>query len=208
MSADITPEPELEAVAVIGYACRFPHADGPAAYWSLLDEGRSAVVDAPEGRWDGVPGPRRGGFLDGVGDFDAAFFHVSPREAAAMDPQQRLLLEVSWEAFERARLDPTSLKGSATGVFAGIMYYDYAANLASVPDSVAGFLGTGTSASVLSGRVAYTLGLEGPAVSVDTACSSSLVALHLAARALRAGECTMALAGGVTVMAGPSRPSR
>ena len=200
MSADITPEPELEAVAVIGYACRFPHADGPAAYWSLLDEGRSAVVDAPEGRWDGVPGPRRGGFLDGVGDFDAAFFHVSPREAAAMDPQQRLVLELVWEAIEDAGIVPADLRATRTSVFVGALRDDYSALVHQQGDeAVTQHTMTGVSRGIIANRVSYHLGLNGPSLTVDTAQSSSLAAVHLACASLRGGESTLAIAAGVNL---------
>ncbi|MGW6622058.1 type I polyketide synthase [Nocardia sp. NPDC055002] len=197
-----------EPIAIVAMSCRYPGAvESPSDLWDLVDEGRDAVTGFPADRgWSAFPGSRdgAGGFIDGAGDFDPELFGISPREALAMDPQQRLLLELSWEVFERAGIDPLSLRGSRTGVFAGVMYHDYAAGAATVPEEAAAFLATGTSGSVASGRVAYTFGLEGPAVTIDTACSSSLVSLHLAANALRNRECGLALAAGVTVLATPS----
>ncbi|MFC5905493.1 type I polyketide synthase, partial [Streptomyces zhihengii] len=197
-----------EPIAIVGMSCRLPGGvTSPAGLWDLVTARRDGMSAFPDDRWwdvawSGVEGV--GGFVTGAGDFDAALFGISPREALAMDPQQRLLLEGVWEAFESAGLDPLSLRGSSTGVYAGIMYHDYAQSLGMVPDGVDAFLGTGNAGSVLSGRAAYVFGLEGPAVTVDTACSSSLVALHLAAQALRNGECDLAVAGGVTVLSTPS----
>ncbi|TDV47974.1 type I polyketide synthase [Actinophytocola oryzae] len=202
----LTAAPD-EPLAIVGMACRYPGGAGtPEDLWRLVSEGVDATGPMPADRgWSAaVTGTGRlGGFLPDAARFDAEFFGISPREAAAMDPQQRLALEVCWEAVERAGVAPPDLRGTRTGVYLGAMAQDYGPPLHRTSGEVEGLALTGTTPSVLSGRVAYTLGLAGPAVTVDTACSSSLVALHLAGQALRSGDCDLALAGGVTVMSEP-----
>ena len=205
-----------EPIAIVGLGCRFPGAGNPQEFWELLRDGRDAVRDVPADRWDAdayydanpdAPGKsttRRGGFLDRVDLFDARFFGISPREAATLDPQQRLLLEVAWETLEDANIAPDRLGGSATGVFIGITTSDYARqlDLGSANGSDV-YAATGNALNAAAGRISFVLGLQGPCLAIDTACSSSLVAVHEACQALRAGECDLALAGGVNVMLSP-----
>ncbi|MEU3693927.1 type I polyketide synthase [Streptomyces narbonensis] len=205
-----------EPIAIVGMACRFPgDVRTPEELWQLLESGTEALSDLPGDRgWDlgnlrddpsnpdGVS-IFRGGFLHDAAEFDPSFFGISPREATVVDPQQRLLLETAWEVVERAGIDPASLRGSNTGVFAGSMHRDYSARFTGSPDGYDEVLGTSNAGGVVSGRISYTFGFEGPAVTLDTACSSSLVAMHMAGQSLRSGECDLALAGGVTVMSTP-----
>jgi len=206
-----------EPIAIVGMSCRFPGgADTPEAYWRLLRDGVDAVGEVPPGRWSAeryqeldpefaatLPA-LRGGFVDGIDQFDPGFFGISPREALSMDPQQRLVLEGAWEALERAGYDPAALRGSATGVFIGVTATDYFGHLRSAdPKHLDVYLATGNTHNGIAGRVSFTLGLQGPALAVDTACSSSLAAVHLACQSLRLGESNLALAGGVNAILSP-----
>ncbi len=203
--ADVRAVGADEPIAIIGIGCRFPGADGPAAFWQLLSEGRDAVGDIPAERWTPDPGSgRRGGFLEQVDQFDAKFFNISPREAARIDPQQRLLLEVAWEALEDAGQITGRLAASRTGVFVGVSTYDYGSLQFGRPDLIDAYSGTGGALSIAANRLSYALDLHGPSMAIDTACSSSLVSVHLACRSLRDGESTLALAGGVNVILSPA----
>ncbi|MFN7984376.1 MAG: polyketide synthase, partial [Vicinamibacterales bacterium] len=210
-------EARREPVAVIGLGCRFPGgANSPDEYWQLLVDGRDAIRNVPDDRWDreayfdadpDAPGRmsvRTGGFLDRLDTFEPAFFGIAPREAQTMDPQQRLLLEVAWEALEHAGVSPDSLAGTATGVFVGVCNSDhYQRVIAKGIDAIDAYLASGNANSVAAGRISYFLGLRGPALSIDTACSSSLVAVHLACQSLRSGESKVAIAAGVNVICTP-----
>ena len=207
----------VEPVAVIGLSCRYPGANDPEAFWRIFDEGRDEITEIPASRWDAathydadpdMPGKmntRWGGFLSDVEMFDAGFFGISPREALSLDPQQRILLEVAWEALENAGLAPRRLRGVRGGVFIGISVSDYAERVSRQDiGQLDAYVGTGNALCAAAGRLAFTLGWEGPALAIDTACSSSLVSLHEACASLRAGECDIALAGGVSLVLNPA----
>ncbi|XXX73393.1 SDR family NAD(P)-dependent oxidoreductase [Sorangium sp. So ce134] len=211
------PAPRDEPIAIVGIGCRYPGGvRDPESFWRLLEQGVDAIGEVPKERWDidayydpdpaalGKMTTRCGGFLEGVDQFDPSFFGISPREATKIDPQHRLLLEVTWEALERAGQTAEQLLSSDTGVFVGLMYHDYELLNAGALDRLDGYTGSGNAASVASGRISYLLGLKGPSLTLDTACSSSLVAIHLACQSLRSGDCSMALAGGVTLMLTPA----
>jgi acyl transferase domain-containing protein len=214
---EVARQQQPDAIAVIGIGCRFPGGgDGPQAFWELLREGRDAIREVPSDRWniDTVfdPDPdaparmsvRHGGFLDDIGSFDAAFFGISPREAITMDPQQRLLLEVTWEALEHANVAADQLMGTATGVFVGLCNSDHFQRLLRRGDeAIDAYLASGNALSVAAGRISYSLGLRGPALTVDTSCSASLVAIHLACQSLRTRETRTALAGGANAICSP-----
>jgi amino acid adenylation domain-containing protein len=198
-----------EPIAIIGVGCRFPGADGPAAFWRLLRDGVDAIGEIPPDRWNvdaaGPTASRWGGFLDRVDQFDPQFFGISPREAERMDPQQRLLMEVAWEALEDAGQVPEQLAGSRTGVFVGMSTYDYGHFQLGHLDHVDAYTGTGSALSIAANRLSYFYDFRGPSMAIDTACSSSLVATHLACRSLRDGECTLALVGGANVILSPAQ---
>jgi acyl carrier protein len=204
-----------QPIAVVGMSCRFPGAPDPAAFWELLQSGRSAFREITSDRWDidawydpdlGKPGKmsaRKAGLLDRIDEFDPGFFGISPREAIQMDPQQRLALELTWEALEDAGIKPDSLRGSRTGVFVGAMWHDYEAIARKASTEATIHSATGQAFSVVANRISYSLGLQGPSIALDTACSSSLVSIHLACRSLQAGDATLALAGGVNMIISP-----
>ncbi|MDD9964954.1 MAG: thioester reductase domain-containing protein, partial [Myxococcales bacterium] len=217
LSAVKRSELREEPIAIVGMGCRYPGGvDDTDAFWELLERGVDAITEVPPERWDidalydpnpDAPGKtttRSGGFLRGIDQFDPAFFNISSREAMSMDPQQRLLLETTWEALESAGIRPQSLAGSSAGVFVGMMYHEYGSLAGSDLEKLDGYVGMGNAASVASGRISYALGCEGPSMTVDTACSSSLVTVHLACQALRNGECSVALTGGVALMLTPT----
>ena len=205
-----------EPIAIIGMACRLPGgSETPERFWEMLEAGRDAIREVPSDRWNldayydpeaGIEGKmycRGGGFVDGLDLFDPGIFGITPREALSMDPQQRMLLETSWEALERAGIAPDSLIGSDSGVFVGISGQDYFQHTMVNRTDIDPYSGTGVGLNIATGRISYVLGLQGPNVAVDTACSSSLVALHMAIRSLRAGDCSIALAGGVNAILNP-----